>query len=193
VLKTTRSRCHAVYPCWRQRDLVVMRFIRVEDNEISLSCGLSVLKTTRSRCHAVYPCWRQRDLVVMRFIRVEDNEISLSCGLSVLKTTRSRWKFRICTTTNDLTVYTFSSLYIFVTWGWPTVAETCRQSNKTDTKTVVFWRTYPLQICIKHDGGDTSKVLRIFDFWSWNMLPVGCTKTSAGNYLYIIFICSSEH
>ena len=90
VLKTTRSRWHAVYPCWWQRDLVVMRFIRVEDNEISLSRGLSVLKTKRSRCHAVYPCWRQRDLVVMRFIRVEGNEISLSCGLSVLKITRSR-------------------------------------------------------------------------------------------------------
>ena len=55
-------------------------------------------------------------------------------------TTRSRWKFRICTTTNDLT------LYIFVTWGWPTVAETCRQPNKIDTKTVVFWRTEPLLI-----------------------------------------------
>jgi len=27
-----------------------------------------------------------------------------------------------------------------------TVAETCRQPNKTDTKTVVFWRTHPLLI-----------------------------------------------
>jgi len=61
-------------------------------------------------------------------------------------TTRSRWKFRMCTTTNDLTLYSFSSLYIFVTLGWPTVAETCRQPNKTDTKTVVFWRTYPYLI-----------------------------------------------
>ena len=59
-------------------------------------------------------------------------------------TTRSRWKFRICTTTNDLTLYCFSSLYIFVTWGWPTVAEKCHQPNKTDTKTAVFWCTYPL-------------------------------------------------
>ena len=51
-------------------------------------------------------------------------------------TTRSCWKFRTFTTTNDLTLYSFSSLYIFVTWGWPTVAETCRrQHNKTDTKT----------------------------------------------------------
>jgi hypothetical protein len=58
-------------------------------------------------------------------------------------TTRSRWKFTICTTTNDLTLYSFSSLHIFVSWGWPTVTETCRQPNKTDTKTVVFWRTYP--------------------------------------------------
>jgi len=49
-------------------------------------------------------------------------------------TTRSHSKFRICTTTNDLTLYSFSSLYIFVTGGWPTVAETCRQPNKTDTK-----------------------------------------------------------
>jgi len=23
-------------------------------------------------------------------------------------------------------------------WGWPAVAETCRQPNKTDTKAVVF-------------------------------------------------------
>ena len=54
-------------------------------------------------------------------------------------TTRSRWKFTICTATNDLTLYSFSSLYIFVTRRWPTVAETCRrQPNKTDTKTVVF-------------------------------------------------------
>jgi len=35
-------------------------------------------------------------------------------------TTRSRRQFRICTTTYDLTLYSFSSLYIFVTWGWPT-------------------------------------------------------------------------
>ena len=34
-------------------------------------------------------------------------------------TTKCRWKFRICTATNDLTLYSFSSLYIFVTWGWP--------------------------------------------------------------------------
>jgi len=61
-------------------------------------------------------------------------------------TTRSRWKFTICTTTNDLTLYSFFSFYIFVNWGWPKVAETCRQPNKTDTKTVVFWRTYPLLI-----------------------------------------------
>jgi len=56
-----------------------------------------------------------------------------------------------------LTLYRFPSLYIFVTWRWPTVAETCRQHNKTYTKTVVFWRTYPLQICIKHKGDDASK------------------------------------
>ena len=46
------------------------------------------------------------------------------------KTTRSLWKLRICTTTNVLILYIFSSFYIFVTWGWPTVAETCRQPNK---------------------------------------------------------------
>ena len=51
-------------------------------------------------------------------------------------TTRSRWKFRIRTTTNVLILYSFSSLYIFVTWGRPTVAETCRQPNETDTKTL---------------------------------------------------------
>ena len=72
-------------------------------------------------------------------------------------TTRSRWKFSICTTTSNLTVYSFSSLYIFVTLGRPTMAETCRQPNKTDTKTVVFWRTYPLLICIKHNRDDASK------------------------------------
>ena len=33
-----------------------------------------------------------------------------------------------------------------MTWEWPTVAETCRQPNKQDTKTVVFWRTHPLLI-----------------------------------------------
>ena len=60
-------------------------------------------------------------------------------------------------TTNDLILYSFSSLYIFVTWGWPTVAETCPQPNKTDTKTVVFWHTHPLLICIKHDRDDASK------------------------------------
>ena len=56
-------------------------------------------------------------------------------------------------------MYIFSSLHIFVTWGWPTVAETRRQPNKTDTKTVVFWRTYPLVICIKHSGDDAAKDL----------------------------------
>jgi len=64
-------------------------------------------------------------------------------------TTRYRWQFTICTITNVLTLYSFSSLYIFVTWGWPTVTETCRrQPNKTDTKTVVFWRTHALLVGI---------------------------------------------
>jgi len=67
---------------------------------------------------------------------------------SIRMTTRSRWNFRIYIAANDLTLYSLSSLYIFVTWGWPTVAETCRQPNKTDTKTVVFWCTYPLPIPI---------------------------------------------
>jgi len=67
------------------------------------------------------------------------------CSIRINRmTTRSHWKFRKCTTTNDLTLYSFSSLYIFLTWGWPTVAETRRQSNKTDTKTVAFWSTYRL-------------------------------------------------
>ena len=78
-------------------------------------------------------------------------------------TTRSRWKFRIYTTTNDLTLYSFSSLYIFVIWGWPTVVKTCRQPNKADTKTVVFWRTYPLLTCIKHNGDDASKDVQYYD------------------------------
>jgi len=63
-------------------------------------------------------------------------------------TTRSRWKFTICTANNGLTLYRVSTLYIFVTRGWPTVAETYRQSNKTDRKTVVFWRTFPLLIMV---------------------------------------------
>jgi len=38
----------------------------------------------------------------------------------------------------------FSSIYTFVTWRWPTVAETCRrQHNKVGYKTVVFWHTPP--------------------------------------------------
>ena len=35
----------------------------------------------------------------------------------------------------------FFLLYIFVTRGWLKVAETCRQPNKTDTKTDAFRRT----------------------------------------------------
>ena len=75
-------------------------------------------------------------------------------------TTRSRWKFRICTTTNDLTLYSFSSLYIFVTWGWPTVGESC-QPNKTDTKTVVFWCTYPFLIYLCYVNG---RIMQIIGF-----------------------------
>ena len=34
-----------------------------------------------------------------------------------------------------------ATIYIFVTWRWPTVAETCRrQHNKVGYKTVAFWR-----------------------------------------------------
>ena len=124
----------------------------------------------------------QRDLIVMRFIRIElicstsnvgrVNSTTCICTLTLSTllvehiissiwinriTTRSRLKFRICITTSDLTLYSFSSLYIFVTWGWPTVAETCRQPNKTDTKTGVFWRIYPLLICVKRNGDDASK------------------------------------
>jgi len=40
------------------------------------------------------------------------------------------------------------------------MAETFRQPNKTDIKIVVFWRTYPVLICIKHNGDDASKVNR---------------------------------
>ena len=95
-------------------------------------------------------------------------------------TTRSRWKFRICTTTNDLTLYGFSSLYIFVTSGWPTVAETCRQPNKTDTKTVVFWRTYPLLI-----RNLVFAVPSIF-FFVWPVCNVGCDDFFVMSF--IIFI-----
>ena len=135
----------------------------------------------------------QRDLIVMQFIRIE-LIICLTSKVDRVKvhnpstfpvehiissiqinrmTTRSRWKFRICTTTNDLTLYSFS-LYIFVTWGWPTVAETCRQPNKTDTKTAVFWRTYPLLICTKHNTDDaptdqTSKSYRTLHHVDWSL------------------------
>ena len=37
------------------------------------------------------------------------------------------------------------------------MAETCRQPNETDTKTVVFSRTPPPPICIKHKGAGASK------------------------------------
>ena len=80
-------------------------------------------------------------------------------SLVVVHILRSRWKFRICTTTNDLILYNFCSLYIFVTWRWPTVAETCRQPNKQDTRTVVFWRTHPLLIC-----PETSRTCKGTDF-----------------------------
>jgi len=103
-----------------------------------ISCGTYSALSTRSHCHAVHPYWTN-NMLVKQVI----NSKWINC-----MTTRSHWKFRICTTTNDLTLYSFSSLYIFVTRGWPTVAETCRQPNKTDTKTVVFWCTYPLLICI---------------------------------------------
>ena len=56
-------------------------------------------------------------------------EYIISFNIDNRKTTRSRWKLRIGTTTNVLILYIFSSLCIFVTWGWPTVAETCRQPN----------------------------------------------------------------
>jgi len=84
-------------------------------------------------------------------------------------TTRSRWKFRICTTTNDFTLYSLSSLYTFVTWGWPTVAETCCQPNKIDTKTIAFWRTYPLltkkTVCSKRSWYSRQTIM---EFTSWN-------------------------
>jgi hypothetical protein len=105
-------------------------------------------------------------------------------------TTRSRWKFRIRTITNDLTLYSFSSLHIFVTWGWPTLAEIC-QPNKTDTKTVVFWCTYPLLIRtspptlagrrsfnFKHTSHVTVRVLLVIGYSHWSaatsysMVPV---------------------
>jgi len=102
-------------------------------------------------------------------------------------TTRSRWKFRMCTTTNDLTLYSFSSLYIFVTLGWPPVAETCRQPNKTDTKTVVFWRTYPLLICIKHNGDDASKVYT-HRIMLWNPFCSSTAQTFMRTRLNVTFI-----
>jgi len=50
----------------------------------------------------------------------------------------------------------FSHYTFFVTWRWPTMAETC-QPNKYDTKTVVFWCTHSLVIYIKHNWDDASK------------------------------------
>ena len=43
---------------------------------------------------------------------------------------------------SSLGVY-FSSIYIFVTSRWPTVAEICRQHNKVWYKAAVFWHTPP--------------------------------------------------
>jgi len=60
----------------------------------------------------------------------------ISFSLDNRKTTRPRWKLIICITTYVLIVYSFSSLHIFVTWGWPTVAETCRQPNN---RIIVFF------------------------------------------------------
>jgi len=103
--------------------------------------------------HFVYVTSRTTCICTLTLSTLQVEHIISSIWIKHMKT-RSHWKFRICTT-NDLTLYSFSSLCIFVTWGWPTVAETCRQPNKT--KTVLFLRTFPLLICIKHDGDDASK------------------------------------
>jgi len=76
-------------------------------------------------------------------------------------TTRSPWQFTICTTTNDLTLYSFSWLYIFVTSEWPTVAETCRQANRTYTNTVVLAYLPPSKLH-KTQGDDASKDTKAF-------------------------------
>ena len=57
-----------------------------------------------------------RDLI-MRFIHIELIIIIIIVSSARINcmTTRSHGKFRICTTTNSLTLYSFSSLYIFVT------------------------------------------------------------------------------
>ena len=81
--------------------------------------------------------WRHIYTYMLHSLSTLPVECIISFNLDNSKTTRSRWKLKICTTTNVLILYIFSLLYIFVTWGWPTVAETFRHPNKYDTKTVV--------------------------------------------------------
>jgi len=40
------------------------------------------------------------------------------------------------------------TLYIFVSWRWPTVAETCRQLNKYDARQLCFDVPNPLPNCL---------------------------------------------
>jgi len=69
-------------------------------------------------------------LVQALWVHLFQSPCIISFNIDNHKTTRSRWKHRIGTTTNVLILYIFPSLYIFVTWRWPTVVETCRQHNK---------------------------------------------------------------
>jgi len=87
----------------------------------------------------------------------------------------------------------------FVTWRWPTVAETCRrQHNKWDTKTIVFWRTYPLLICTKHNGDDAPKAfsdsspLRIpsrVKFWHVSVVPQCSTPSDDLLPISVLWFC----
>ena len=81
---------------------------------------------------AIRATWRHhlQHVYILYSLSSLPDEYIISFNIGNCKTTRARWKLRIGTTTKVLILYIFPSLYIFVTWRWPTVAETCRQPNK---------------------------------------------------------------
>jgi len=76
-------------------------------------------------------------------------------------------------------------LYIFVTWRWPAVAETCRQPNKYDTKTVGFWRTYSLLMYRLMD----KKKRKLYKYSNWPLALVFRTWVSFCVALKVNFFC----
>jgi hypothetical protein len=94
-------------------------------------------------------CWRHVSatvghLQVTKKMYIEENYTEYDHGIGAhSKISPILWSYTV----------SFSSVYISVTWRWPTVAETCRrQHNKVGYKTVMFWRTAPLPNCLRHNG-----------------------------------------